>query len=70
MGVLQFILQHALTFFFSRKSLHESTIYDQIINEQLQSNWREYCQGNVTEEEAMANFYKAINENYPDVVTP
>ena len=46
------------------------TIYDQIINEQLQSNWREYCQGTVTEEQAMANFYKAINENYPDVVTP
>ena len=46
------------------------TIYDQIINEQLQSNWREYCQGNVTEDEAMANFYKAINENYPEVVTP
>ena len=46
------------------------TIYDQIINEQLQSNWREYCQGNVTEDEAMSNFYKAINENYPEVVTP
>ena len=46
------------------------TIYDQIINEQLQSNWREYCQGNVTEDEAMSNFYKAINENYPEVTTP
>ena len=46
------------------------TIYDQIINEQLQANWREYCQGTVTMEEALANFYKAINENYPTVVTP
>ncbi len=46
------------------------TIYDQIINEQLQSNWREYCNGTVTKEEALNNFYKAINENYPTVVTP
>ena len=46
------------------------TIYDQIINEQLQANWREYCQGTVTKEEAMNNFYKAINENYPEVITP
>ena len=46
------------------------TIYDQIINEQLQANWREYCQGTVSEDEAMTNFYKAINENYPEVVTP
>ena len=46
------------------------TIFDQIINEKLQSNWREYCQGNVTEEEALANFYKDIVENHPEVVTP
>ena len=46
------------------------TIYDQIINEQLQSNWREYCQGTVTKEEALANWYKAINEKYPNIVTP
>ena len=46
------------------------TIYDQIINEQLQSNWREYCQGTVTKEEALANWYKAIKEAYPTVVTP
>ena len=46
------------------------TIYDQIINESLQACWREYCQGTVTEDQAMANFYKAINEKYPDVVTP
>ena len=46
------------------------TIYDQIINEQLQSNWREYCQGTVTEEEALNNWYKAIKEKYPNIVTP
>jgi ABC-type glycerol-3-phosphate transport system substrate-binding protein len=47
-----------------------NTIYDQILNEQLQSNWREYCDGTVTEEEAMSNFYKAVNEKYPSIVTP
>ena len=46
------------------------TIYDQLLNEGLQQYWREYCQGNCTEEEAMANFYKYINEKYPEVVTP
>ena len=46
------------------------TIYDQLLNEGLQQYWREYCQGTVTEEEAMANFYKYINEKYPDITTP
>lgn len=46
------------------------TIYDQLLNEGLQSNWREYCQGTVTEEEAMSNFYKYINEKYPSITTP
>lgn len=46
------------------------TVYDQIINEQLQSNWRAFCQGTVTEEEAMANFCKAIKEIYPAIVMP
>ena len=46
------------------------TIYDQLINEKLQENWRQYCQGTVTEEVALENFYKAINEAYPNVVTP
>ena len=46
------------------------TIYDQLINEKLQENWRQYCQGTVTEEVALENFYKAINESYPNVVTP
>ena len=46
------------------------TIYDQLLNEGLQQYWREYCQGTVTEEEALANFYKYINEKYPEIVTP
>ena len=39
-------------------------------NEGLQANWREYCKGTVTEDEAMSNFYKYINEKYPTIVTP
>ncbi len=46
------------------------TIYDQLLTEGLQGYWREYCDGTVTEDEAMANYYKYINEKYPDIVTP
>ena len=46
------------------------TIYDQLITEGLQGYWREYCDGTVTEAEAMANYYKYINEKYPEIVTP
>ena len=46
------------------------TIYDQLLTEGLQSYWREYCDGEVTEEEAMNNYYKYINEKYPEIVTP
>ncbi len=46
------------------------TIYDQLITEGLQGEWRQYCDGTVTEEQAMANYYKYINEKYPDIVTP
>ena len=46
------------------------TIYDQLLNEGLQSNWREYCKGTVSEAEAMGNFYKYVNEKYPSIVTP
>ena len=41
-----------------------------MLNEGLQANWREYCKGTVTEDEAMSNFYKYINEKYPTIVTP
>ena len=46
------------------------TIYDQLLNEGLQGYWREYCKGTATEEQALANFYKYVNEKYPTIVTP
>ena len=46
------------------------TIYDQLLTEGLQGYWREYCDGTVTEAEAMANYYKYINEKYPEIKTP
>ena len=46
------------------------THYDQVINEKLQQAWREYCDGNVTEDEALANFYSLVKETYENIVTP
>ena len=46
------------------------TIYDQICNEKLQENFRQFCQGTVDKETALGNWYKVINENYPSIVTP
>ena len=46
------------------------TIYDQLLNEGLQGFWREYCDGTVTEEQAMSNFSSYINEKYPEITTP
>lgn len=46
------------------------TIYDQLLNEGLQGYWRDYCKGGVTEDQAIANFYKYVNEKYPTLVTP
>ena len=46
------------------------TIYDQLLTEGLQQYWREYCDGAVTEDEAMANYYKYIGERYPELITP
>ena len=46
------------------------TIYDQLLNEGIQNNLREYFQGTVDKETALANFYKFVNESYPDIVTP
>lgn len=46
------------------------TIYDQLLNEGLQGFWREYCDGTVTEEQAMSNFYSYINEKYPEITIP
>ena len=46
------------------------TIYDQLLNEQLQTYLQEYFKGNVTKEEALQNYYNYINETYPTIVTP
>ncbi|MDO4616430.1 MAG: carbohydrate ABC transporter substrate-binding protein [Lachnospiraceae bacterium] len=46
------------------------TIYDQILNEGLQSSLQEYYKGSVDKDTAMENFYKLVNEKYPTIVTP
>lgn len=46
------------------------TIYDQLLSEQLPGVFLDYFLGNITEDEAYANFYKYVNEKYPDIVTP
>ena len=46
------------------------TIYDQLLNEGLQNALKEYFEGTVDKETAMANFYKYVSETYPAVVTP
>ncbi|MBQ1347568.1 MAG: hypothetical protein IIZ28_06440 [Erysipelotrichaceae bacterium] len=46
------------------------TIYDQGCNESLQTYFVEYLQGNVTKEEALNNFYKALHEKYPAIKVP
>ncbi|MBR3239705.1 MAG: ABC transporter substrate-binding protein [Oscillospiraceae bacterium] len=46
------------------------TIYDQLLNEGLQNNLREYFQGTVDKETALDNFYRFVNETYPEIVTP
>ena len=43
------------------------TIYDQGCNESIQTYFVEYLQGNVTKEEALSNFYKALKEKYPAI---
>jgi hypothetical protein len=46
------------------------TIYDQLLNEGLQTNLQEYFKKNVDKDTAMSNFYKYVNETYPAIVTP
>lgn len=46
------------------------TIYDQLLNENITSSFLDYFKGNITKEEAYANFYKFVNEKYPTIVTP
>ena len=47
-----------------------TTIYDQLCNEGLQQYYREYLTGAVTEEQAIANFYKYIKTKYKNLKTP
>ena len=46
------------------------TIYDQLLNEGLQTSLQEYFRGSVDMDTAMKNFYLYVNEKYPTIVTP
>ncbi len=47
-----------------------NTIYDQLLNEGLQTAILDYYKGTITKDEALANFYSYINEKYPEIETP
>jgi len=44
------------------------TIYDQLLNEGLQSKLQEYYKGQVDKQTALENFYKYVKETYPAIV--
>ena len=46
------------------------TIYDQLLNEGLQSALQEYYRGSVDEDTALKNYYNYVNETYPAIMTP
>lgn len=46
------------------------TIYDQLLNEGLQTAMQEYFKGSVDKETALKNFYNYVNETYPAIHTP
>ncbi len=46
------------------------TIYDQLLCEGLQNNLQDYFFDVIDYDTAMNNFYKYINEKYPDIITP
>ena len=46
------------------------TMYDQACNEDLQSNLQQYFQGLVDKDTALNNYYLALQEKYPELVTP
>ena len=46
------------------------TIYDQLLNEGLQTYLQEYFKGEADKDTAMQNFYNFVNETYPTIVTP
>jgi len=47
-----------------------ATIYDQLLNEGLQTYILDYYQGTCDKETALANFYAYVNEKYPAIQTP
>lgn len=46
------------------------TQYDQLLNEGLQGQLKDYFTGTVDLDTAMNNFYSYVNETYPAIVTP
>lgn len=46
------------------------TMYDQLLNEKYQEYMKDYCNGTLSEADATANFFKYVNETYPDIKTP
>ncbi len=50
--------------------MSNTSAYDQGCNEEFQTAMREYFDGNVTKEEAIENFYKAITKKYPELKKP
>jgi hypothetical protein len=46
------------------------TIYDQLLNEGLQTQMQEYFKGSVDKDTALQNSYNYVNETYPAIVTP
>ncbi|MBQ8536039.1 MAG: carbohydrate ABC transporter substrate-binding protein, partial [Clostridia bacterium] len=46
------------------------TIYDQLLNEGLQTAMQEYYRGSVDEQTALNNYYNYVNETYPAIMTP
>ena len=46
------------------------TIYDQLLNEGLQTYTQEYFKGAVDKETALNNFYNFVEETYPAIIIP
>lgn len=46
------------------------TQYDQLLNEQMAGVFLDYFLGNITEDQAYANYYQYVNEKYPAIITP
>lgn len=46
------------------------TVYDQLLNEGLQTYIKTYLDGTSDLDTALANFYNYVNEKYPEIVTP